>query len=60
MGDVKIMDQLRKFPKGDVEIIYRWGELGVMDMALRIRLPSKEGYEIWMIPLSGELWGIDK
>ena len=23
MGDVKIMDQLRKFPKGDVEIIYR-------------------------------------
>ena len=23
MGDVKIMDQLRKFPKGDVEIVYR-------------------------------------
>ena len=23
MGDVKIMDQLRKFPKGDVEVIYR-------------------------------------
>jgi nitrogen permease regulator 2-like protein len=23
MGDVKIMDQLRQFPKGDVEIIYR-------------------------------------
>jgi hypothetical protein len=23
MGDAKIMDQLRKFPKGDIEIIYR-------------------------------------
>ncbi|CAG8982354.1 hypothetical protein HYALB_00005356 [Hymenoscyphus albidus] len=23
MGDVKIMDQLRRFPKGDVEIVYR-------------------------------------
>ena len=23
MGDVKIMDQLRKFPKGDIDIVYR-------------------------------------